>query len=145
MSDGDEICASGQAPDGTMASRTGTSNVRSSRDALRDGSVGSGGSIASAIGRTRDRLVSGAGSTVIITATGRRRACSSATIRVDEDGQGRHVEQAEPDAEPGQVVGVVAAEQAAARHGAHLVVELRPADASSAVAEPHELDRRRGR
>ena len=56
-------------------------------------------------------------------------------------GQGRHVEQAEADAEAGQVVGPETAEQAARRDGAHLVVELRPADASTAVAEPHELDR----
>ena len=41
----------------------------------------------------------------------------------------------------GQVVRVIAAEQAAARDGAHLVIQLRPADASAAVAEPHEFDR----
>jgi len=33
----------------------------------------------------------------------------------------------------------------AARNGAHLVVQLRPADPASAVAETHEIDRLRGR
>ena len=45
-----------------------------------------------------------------------------------------------PMPEPGEVVRVVAAEQTATRHRAHLVVQLRPANASAAVAEPHELD-----
>ena len=57
-----------------------------------------------------------------------------------KDRQCRHVEQAEADPDPGEVVRVVATEQATPRHGAHLVVQLRPADASAAVAEPDELD-----
>ena len=45
---------------------------------------------------------------------------------------------------PAQVVRPVAAEEAATGDRAHLVVQLRPADTSTAVAEPHELDARRG-
>ena len=56
-------------------------------------------------------------------------------------GQGWHVEQAEADAEAGQVVGPETTKQTARRDGAHLVIEFRPANASAAVAEPHELDR----
>ncbi len=61
-----------------------------------------------------------------------------------QDRESGHVEEAEPDADAGEVVRVVATEQAAARDGAHLVVQLRPADASAAVAEPDEFDRRPG-
>jgi hypothetical protein len=41
----------------------------------------------------------------------------------------------------GEVVDAEAPEQPAAGDGAHLVIELRPAHASAAVAETHELDR----
>ena len=58
-----------------------------------------------------------------------------------QDRQGRHVEEAEPDArDPARSSALIAAEQATARHGAHLVIQLRPADTSAAVAEPDELD-----
>ena len=46
---------------------------------------------------------------------------------------------------PAEVVGAVATEQAAAGDGAHLVVQLRPADPAAVVAEPDELDRVRVR
>ena len=78
---------------------------------------------------------------VITTVTGRRSACSSATILAGQRGQGRHVEEAEPDPVRGEIVGPVAPEQAATGDGAHLVIQLRPAHASAAVAEPDEFDR----
>ena len=46
-----------------------------------------------------------------------------------------------PITDTGEVVRVIAAEQAPPRNGAHLVVQLRPADPAAAVAEPDELDR----
>ena len=57
-----------------------------------------------------------------------------------QDGEGGHVEEAEADPDPGEVVRVVAAEQATPSHRAHLVIELRPADAAAPIAEPNELD-----
>ena len=75
------------------------------------------------------------------TVIGRRSACSSATIPSSQRGQGRHVEEAEPDAVRGELVDHETPEQAARGDGAHLVIQLRPAHASAAVAETDELDR----
>ena len=72
------------------------------------------------------------------------RAAHGLLLRDDLRGQAReprHVEEAEPDPEPRQLVGAHPAKLPAGGDGAHLVIQLRPADATAAVAEPHEFDR----
>src|SRR5215212_3552600 len=51
-----------------------------------------------------------------------------------------HLDEPEPDPASREVVRAPAPEEPAARDGAHLVVELRPADPSPGVAEADELD-----
>ena len=58
----------------------------------------------------------------------------------DEAGQGRHLEEPQADPDRRQLLGAVTPVEAAARDGAHLVVQLRPTDATPPVAEAHEVD-----
>src|SRR4029453_12124428 len=59
---------------------------------------------------------------------------------LDDRREGRQLEQRQADADAAEIVGRVAPVDAPAGDGAHLVVELRPADAAAPVAEPDEVD-----
>ena len=60
---------------------------------------------------------------------------------MDDRGQSRHLEQGKPDSDTAQVLGAVPVVQASSGDGAHLVVELGPANVAAPIAEAHEVDR----
>jgi hypothetical protein len=60
---------------------------------------------------------------------------------VDDRGQSRHLEQGKSDSDSAQVLSAVPVIQATSGDGAHLVVELRPANMATPIAEAYEVDR----
>jgi len=60
---------------------------------------------------------------------------------LDDRGQGRHLEQGESNPDSAQVLGAVPVVQTSSGDGAHLVVELGPANVAAPIAETYEVDR----
>jgi hypothetical protein len=60
---------------------------------------------------------------------------------VDDRGQSRHLEQGKSNPDSAQVLSAVPVVQASSGDGAHLVVELRPANMATPIAEAYEVDR----
>ena len=124
----------GQAPVGARTMRIGTSKVRSS---LTSGGFGPG------CGRRQGYWLGRFGDDRIRGDDDGDGASERLFLADDPGGERRqtgHIEEAEADPDPGEVVRVIAAEQATPGHGAHLVIELRPADTAAPIAEPDEFD-----
>jgi hypothetical protein len=85
-------------------------------------------------GRRRTRRSRAGAASIVRACRGRLLSATTAPPA----GRAARLEQAEPHPDLRQRVVAHAPEQAPGRHGAHLVVQLGPPDASALVAEPHE-------
>ena len=134
---------SGPGGHGGEAARGGSLRGPGRRPTVRmpASTIGSSNGAASDETSAATSSATGAMTTVI----GRRAACSSTTIRVESAASAGMSKRLKPIPWAGEVVRHEASKQAARGDGAHLVIELRPAHASAAVAETDELDRVRVR